>query len=167
MNAGEDRAGVGQQPKIVFVEWPVDEGCLAYDVLTRHEAPLPGVGAVATVVPHDEVLVRPYDAVIDGWKRVIWIILVDIWFVQRCAIHGNLLPNDAEGVTRNCDDALHIVQLRVQRVFEDDDVPSFGCMKEVSGFVDEDVFLVVQRWFHTGSLYAKVLHGEAQDEKHE
>ena len=167
MNAGEDSADVGKQAEIVYAEWPVDKGCLADDVLARDKSPLSGIGTVAAVVSHNKVLVRSHSAFIDGRKRVVWVIFVYIWFVERYSIDGDSLSDDADDIAGNGDNTLDVVQLRIKRVFEDDYVSSFGRVKEVGGFIDEDVFLVVQRWFHAGSIYAKVLNREAQDKEHQ
>lgn len=167
MNAGEDRAGVGEQTEIVFAEWPVDESGFANDVLAWDKTPLPGVGAVAAVVSHDEVFVRSYDTVIDGRKRIAGVILVDIRFVQCCSIDGDPCSDDADDIAGNGDNTLHIVQLGIKRVFEDDYVSSFRLVKEVGSFIDKDVFRVVQRRFHAWSVYAEILNREAQDEEHQ
>src|SRR5215469_8703572 len=109
VNVGEDGHDTRQQTKIVFAEWPVDKGCFADDVLARHKSPLTGVGTVASVVSHHKVLVRTYNAFIDGRKRVGWVIFIDVWFVQRYPINGDSLSHDTDSVTGNSDDALHVV----------------------------------------------------------
>ena len=167
MNVGEDRACAGEQTEIVFAEWPVDKGGFADDVLARDKSPLPGVGTIAAVIPHHKVFIRPYNTVIDGRKRVDRVILVDIGFVQGYSIDGDPCSDDADDIARDGYNALHIVQLGIKRVLEDDYVSSFGLVKEVGGFIDEDVFLIVQRGFHAWPIYAEILDREAQDEEHQ
>ena len=167
VNVCKDGAGVGEQAVIVFAEWPVDKVCLADDILARHKSPFTRVGTVAAIVSHHEVIVRPHNAVNDGRKRIVWVTFVDVWFVQRYPINSDSLSDDADNIARNGDDALHIVHLWVVGVFKDDDITTLRCVKEVGGFIDEDVFLIVQCWFHTRSINAKILDGKAQHKKHQ
>ena len=167
VNVDKDGNDIGEQAKIVFAEWPVDKGRFADDVLARDKSPFTGVGTVSTVISHDKVFVRSYNAFIDGRKRVGWVIFIDVWFVQGYPIDGDSLSHDTDSITGNGDDALHVVQLWVERVFKHDYVSPLGCLKEIGGFIDEDVFLVVQGWFHAGSIYTKVLNREAQDKEHQ
>ena len=92
------------------------------------------------------------------WRiGIVEVVLVNVRLLQANAIDDDSLILDADNVAGNGDNALDIVLLRIERILEDDDLAAGGWAQKVTGFVNEDIFLIVQGGLHTLALDVEVL----------
>src|SRR5579875_278715 len=85
--------------------------------------------------------------------------------MQSDPIHDHRLPDDGDGITRNSDNALHIVYIWVSGIVENNNVAALGRMEKIGEPIDKDVFLIVQRRLHAWTIDIVMLDRQAYYEE--
>src|SRR5262249_37161747 len=74
---------------------------------------------------------------------------------------------NGDGIARHTDDALDEILAGVPRKLEDNDIAAAGLAKEVLRLVHEDIFVVLERRLHAGTVNTVVLHHQMDSDEQE
>ena len=92
---------------------------------------------------------------------------MDVWLLQSIVINTHRGECGLDGIARETNNAFDKVFVNVEGIVKDDDVSTLRLLKEVHGFVNQDVLIGMKIRLHTLSIRAKALCGKADDEEYE
>ena len=92
---------------------------------------------------------------------------VNIALFEGDAVDNDRCVIDSNSIARYADDTFDIIQVGVRWSDKDDHISTLGWVEQVRPFVYQDEFGIVQTGFHAGAFDVEVLHGKANDQKHE
>src|SRR5256714_6386138 len=182
----------------------IDHYRLAAHKRVGHEPPIPRIRRVVAIISEDEVVMRRDDQrtpVVTGWmivfdrraadqigllpaEFVVGLVglrgrALDVVFRYRLTVSDQCCVTHLKRVARNSDDALDVIEPRIDRVREDDHVPVPGSVEggqlhtaagnpgAVDQLVDQEKVALEQRVLHAAAGDLERLHAEGADDDEE
>lgn len=127
------------------------EDRLADDEVSRHRSPDARIGALVSVVAHDEILRRAES----GRRSVVRSVIGgDVRLGEGEALRMGGIDNgddaaiNGDRFTRQADDPLDKIETGVQRIFENNDVASLRILETIAYLVNDKILAVLERRHH-------------------
>src|SRR2546421_584757 len=158
--------------RAALVYWPLGQsnnGLLPNDIATWQHSPITRIRASNAIVAQHKIVVWRDDHVGNGFVGVdiALVMRINIGLVQCNAIHDHGGIMDGDCITREGNDALDIILIRMCRRYKNYDVTTRRCMKKIGPLINKDQFLIMEAGLHTHPFYIEILYRQADHQKHQ